>query len=106
MELVKKPVLENWEIITEENSENDETMRVRIRGDIYGSDEFTNGTRIITGKVEHLDIPKKFVRTFRGKMFRLGAADSEYEQFAKTQGLSMADIRVSEGFYYHIPELN
>lgn len=107
MEWVKKPILENWEILVKEcGNSDDENMRVRVRGDVYGSDRHIPGQRIITGRVEYLNTVSMTLRTRRGDSYRLGKLEEEFAAFAQQNGYKISQIRVTDCFFINTGELH
>lgn len=99
MEWNKKPILEDWEIVVSTQGKADENTMVRVRGDVFGSDEFPNGCKIVTGVLEFLCTRKMVLRTKAGKGYRLGKIEEEFERCMKKTGSGIDRIRVREGYF-------
>ena len=91
MEQEKKyPRLENWDVGTDERLVIDnpymppEMFPLSAEGNVYGSDEYEDGEKIVTSMIIKMEDSHIYTKT--GSIYKLGEPDKEYVEWCKEKG--------------------
>ena len=89
----KNNVLENWSIGADPLSPYDapETAVVRLYGEIYNDDRFTNGTYIHTSRLKTFDSTTLTATTKSGTIYSLGSMNEDFKNFLDRGGYKLCD---------------
>lgn len=88
------PKLENWSITT--NNDNPflapELRSIRIHGEVYQHENFTDGTKVTTSSVQELDLECNQAQT-RNTLYTLGNPSEDYLKWLEQHGKSLEDYK-------------
>jgi len=89
------PRLENWSLVMTENNPYlaPELAVTRLNGNVYGHDNFDDGTRVSTSIIKYLSIKDKVAHTLYTK-YELGEVSEDYLKWLNDNGYKLEDYKL------------
>lgn len=87
--------LENWSIgVSRSNPFTPPEMKAKfLMGNVYGHDDFEDGTQIGTSTIKSLDIKNRIAKT-KNTTYNLGKPSQAYLEYLKSIGRALEDYEV------------